>query len=241
VTLPPPVELPSPNHGARPPGIAVDILVLHYTGMTSGAAALERLCNPGAKVSAHFCIDEDGTVYRLVPEQRRAWHAGVSAWAGTTDVNARSIGIELVNPGHEWGYRDFTAAQMAALEPLARDIVRRHGVPPERVLGHSDVAPMRKKDPGERFDWARLAAAGVGLWPHAEPAQGAGPSLESFLAGLRRFGYDAPDSTSERARAAVIAFQRHYRPWRIDGRPDAECAARLDALLACLDGRSPTP
>ncbi len=166
------VERPSPNHDARPDGQAVDILLLHYTGMKSAEAALARLCDPAAKVSAHYVIDEDGTLTRLVDEARRAWHAGVSSWAGDSGVNARSIGIELVNPGHEFGYRPFPAPQMAALTALARDILARHAIPPQRVLGHSDVAPTRKQDPGELFDWEALAAAGIGLWPPRASASG---------------------------------------------------------------------
>src|SRR5262249_42163258 len=143
----------------------IDMLVLHYTGMQSAAAAIDRLCDPAAKVSAHYLIEEDGTAWRLVDETRRAFHAGVSFWQGTTDVNSASIGIELVNPGHEWGYRPFPDAQMQTLETLAQEILRRHAIPPDRVVGHSDVAPARKQDPGELFDWRRLADAGIGLWP----------------------------------------------------------------------------
>ena len=149
--------MPSPNHDDRG-GAAIDMLVLHYTGMKTAEAALERLCDPAAKVSAHYTIDEDGTVYAHVPEARRAWHAGVSFWAGATDINSRSIGIELVNPGHEFGYRDFPDAQIAALITLCHGILLRHPIPSARVLGHSDVAPARKEDPGELFPWERLAA-----------------------------------------------------------------------------------
>ena len=183
------LERPSPNHDARPDGLAVDILLLHYTGMTSGEAALARLCDPAAKVSAHYCIDEDGSVSRLVPEARRAWHAGAGHWAGAGDINARSIGIELVNPGHEFGYRAFPEAQMTALMALARDILARHPIPAARVLGHSDVAPLRKEDPGELFDWQGLAAAGIGLWPETPAEETDLPSDDAFKAGLARFGY----------------------------------------------------
>ncbi len=160
------VEQPSPNHDARAEGKPLDMLLLHYTGMESAAAALDRMCDPAAKVSAHYMIDEDGTVYRLVDEDRRAWHAGVAHWAGEDDINSRAIGIELVNPGHEFGYRAFPEPQMAALEALCLDILSRHDIPPDRVLGHSDVAPDRRQDPGDLFDWKRLAAKGIGLWPH---------------------------------------------------------------------------
>src|SRR5579864_6043616 len=159
------IQRPSPNHDAR--NVPVDLLVLHYTGMKSANEALERLCDPAAKVSAHYTVDEDGTVYHHVPEARRAWHAGVSSWAGATDINACSIGIELVNPGHEFGYRDFPDAQIEALITLCHGILLRHPISSARVLGHSDVAPARKEDPGELFPWARLAKAGIGLWPQA--------------------------------------------------------------------------
>ncbi len=225
------IDRPSPNFDVRPPGQAVDILLLHYTGMTNAATALERMCDDSAKVSAHYCIDEDGTVYRLVGEDRRAWHAGVASWAGARDINARSIGIELVNPGHEFGYRPFPEAQMAALVDLARDMVARHAIPPGRVLGHSDVAPLRRQDPGELFDWARLAAAGIGLWPgEAGPAA---PAEEVELArDLAAFGYGYVD---EDLPGVIAAFQRHFRPQAVTGRADAVTAGRLRALLALLD------
>lgn len=225
-----PIDRPSPNHDAR--GRAVDMLVLHYTGMPDAASALARLCDPESRVSAHYLVDEDGAVSRLVPEERRAWHAGVAEWAGESDVNARSIGIELVNPGHEHGYRPFPEAQMAALERLAAAVVRRHRIPPRRVVGHSDVAPARKRDPGELFDWARLARAGVGLWPELReppPARPA-PAAEACKR-LRAWGYAAPRAGGATAAAVVAAFQRRFRPRRVDGAWDAECGALLDALL----------
>ena len=159
------VQCRSPNHDARPSGAAIDMLVLHYTGMKTADEALARLCDPEAKVSAHYTIGTDGRVYAHVPEERRAWHAGVSFWAGEANVNGRSIGIELVNPGHEFGYVPFAETQIAALIDLARTILARHPIPPAHVLGHSDVAPGRKMDPGELFPWARLAQSGIGLWP----------------------------------------------------------------------------
>ena len=161
-------ERPSPNHDSRgeaPNLRPVDMLVLHYTGMTSGAAAIDRLCDPEARVSAHYVVEEDGTVWRLVPEERRAFHAGVSCWDGEQNLNRLSIGVEIVNPGHEWGYRPFPEAQMMAVERLCREVLSRHPIPPYRVVGHSDIAPDRKSDPGELFDWPGLAAAGIGLWP----------------------------------------------------------------------------
>ena len=238
------IDHPSPNHGPRADGAAIDLLILHYTGMASGEAALARLCDPAAEVSAHYLIDEDGRVFRLVPEQRRAWHAGSAYWAGERDVNSRSIGIELVNPGHELGYRPFPDAQMAALEALTLDILARHPIPAHRVLGHSDVAPARKRDPGELFDWERLAEAGVGAWPrgvarrHRVTRSFGRDDHDEAIAevqdGLRRYGYEVePSGRLDAATELVLfAFQRHFRPWRVDGRLDGESAARLRALLA---------
>jgi len=226
------IDRPSPNHGPRPGGRTVDTLVLHYTGMTSAAAALDRLCDPAAQVSAHYLIDEDGTAYRLVEEARRAWHAGVSCWRGASDINDRSIGIELANPGHEWGYRPFPEPQMQALVALCRGILARHPIPPGRVLGHSDVAPERKDDPGELFDWRRLAAAGIGIWPAAAAGGAPPPAVAAMQALLARIGYCVPDHGEADARtaAAVRAFQRRYRPARCDGVIDAETAALAAAL-----------
>jgi N-acetylmuramoyl-L-alanine amidase len=229
-------DRPSPNFDDRAAGVPVDILILHYTGMTSAEAALARMCDPAAKVSAHYCIAEDGTCTRLVDEAKRAWHAGVSAWAGARDINGRSIGIELVNPGHEFGYRPFPEAQMDRLIGLCRDILGRHPIPPERVLGHSDVAPLRKQDPGELFDWPRLAAAGIGLWPSAVASVPVPPVAE-VQAMLGRYGYDVPASGALDAatRAVLVAFQRHFRPRDVSGTLDGETAARLLALLRLVD------
>lgn len=237
---------PSPNHEPRPAGAVVDILLLHYTGMQSCADALARLADPAAKVSAHYLIDEDGATYGLVDEAARAWHAGVAQWAGDDDVNSRSIGIELVNPGHEFGYRPFPEAQLAALESLCREILTRHPVPPARVLGHSDVAPARKLDPGELFPWERLARAGIGLWPERRSADAAGPifvpgdtgpAIAAFQAALSRFGYGLEETGrhDESSASVARAFQRHFRPAKVDGRIDSECRAVLDALLELLD------
>jgi N-acetylmuramoyl-L-alanine amidase len=232
------IDRPSPNHDARPQGQRVDILLLHYTDMVSVEAALARLTDADARVSAHYCMDEDGTIYRLVPEERRAWHAGVSFWAGARDINARSIGIELVNPGHSCGYRPFPEAQMVALEELARGILARHPIPPHRVLGHSDVAPARKIDPGELFDWRRLARAGIGLWP--EPVSFPDPGLADsptavadVQSKLGRFGYDVAVTgvLDQPTRQALSVFQRHFRPARFDGAPDRETRQLLDALV----------
>jgi N-acetylmuramoyl-L-alanine amidase len=209
-------------------------LILHYTGMTSAAAALERLCDPAAKVSAHYLIDEDGSVIALVPEQARAWHAGASAWLGQPGLNDRSIGIELVNPGHEWGYRAFPEPQYEACIELCQAIIRRWPIPARRVLGHSDVAPARKEDPGELFDWPRLAAAGIGLWPSG--GDGAPRQVAILQAQLATFGYAVPrHGQPDRATQLVItAFQRHFRPERVDGVADRATLACLDGLLALL-------
>lgn len=218
------IERPSPNCGPRPEGVPVDTLVLHYTGMKSTEEALVRMCEPAAKVSAHYCIDEDGSVTRLVPEDKRAWHAGVAYWRGETDINARSIGIELVNPGHEFGYRPFPEVQITTLTLLASAILRRHPIPPRNVVGHSDIAPSRKRDPGELFDWQRLARVGIGLWPEPVPAK-----PEDVPMMLAEYGYRAGDE------GVVAAFQRRFRPSRIDGVADQETAGLLAGLLAIAD------
>ena len=214
-------DRPSPNFDSRPDGAPVDMLVLHYTGMGTAAAALDRLTDPGARVSAHYVIEEDGTVWRLVDEKARAWHAGISAWRGETDINGRSVGIELVNPGHEFGYRPFPGAQIEALIELAKRVLARHPIPPRNVVGHADVAPARKMDPGELFDWPRLAAAGIGLWPADGQHAGAGGHA-SELGGI---GYDTTDLS-----AAVTAFQRRFRPSSIDGEIDAETGRLIGAV-----------
>ena len=220
-------DRPSPNFDERPADAAIDMLVLHYTGMATGAEALARLTDPETEVSAHYLIEEDGRVFRLVDEARRAWHAGASSWRRVRGVNACSIGIELVNPGHDWGYRPFPEAQMAALEALALDILARHPIPPRNVVGHSDVAPTRKRDPGELFDWRRLAANGIGLWP--EPA--AGP--DDVMATLAAIGYETTAFS-----ATVGAFQRHYRPADVHGYADPETRALIGGLAA-LVGEAP--
>ena len=219
-------DLPSPNHDPRPDGIPTDMLVLHYTGMRTGQEAIDRLRDPAAKVSAHYVVEEDGTVFRLVPEQRRAAHAGISHWRGHEALNARSIGIEIVNPGHEWGYRAFPALQMAAVCDLCLDILARHPIPPRNVVAHSDIAPDRKEDPGELFDWEGLARNGVGLWPGEDPPA---PPEQAVLPLLGRIGYrtDLPLSV------LVAAFQRHWLPGRADGIADAATRARIAAVAAC--------
>lgn len=227
------VAAPSPNFDERGLATPVDILVMHYTGMETGAAAIARLTDAAAKVSSHYTVDEDGTIYAHVPEDCRAWHAGKSYWAGATDINARSIGIEIVNPGHEFGYRSFPDAQIEAVMELSLDIRSRHAIPPERVLGHSDVAPARKQDPGELFPWAKLAKAGIGLWPHAHGAA-VGATFEQ---NLRRFGYGLRPDVDVSFEDVVTAFQRHFRQDTINGIADAECETILAALVAHLDDR----
>jgi len=231
------IDRPSPNHDARPDGTAVDILLLHYTGMQSAEAALDRLTDARAKVSAHYLIDEDGSCWRMVAEERRAWHAGIASWAGATDINARSIGIELVNPGHQFGYRPFPEAQMESLAALCRDILSRHAIPPARVLGHSDVAPERKEDPGELFDWAGLARRGIGLWP-APGASGADPAmpLEEAMRLLSEIGYAAPATPvmTGPARSILLAFQRRWLPSELCGALTPETARRIAEVHAAL-------
>ena len=214
----------SPNFNDRLPGLPLDMLVIHYTGMKTCAEAIERLCDPEAQVSSHYVIEEDGTVHRLVDEDKRAWHAGVAWWRGAVDVNGHSIGVELVNPGHELGYQDFPEPQMVALTKLARSILMRHQIPAQNVVGHSDVAPRRKQDPGERFDWRRLAAVGVGLW-----VEGTTPVLMSDDQAqmlLSAYGYSVTDLP-----ATIAAFQRHFRPSKVDGVMDDETAGILKVLM----------
>lgn len=222
------------------------MLILHYTGMRTAQDAIDRLRDPVARVSSHYVVDEDGSVLRLVPEERRAWHAGVSYWRGHAELNARSIGIEIVNPGHEWGYRDFPALQMAVVCDLCLAILSRHAIPARNVVAHSDVAPDRKEDPGEKFDWRGLAQNGVGLWPTdvadvdtADVARDAA-ALRDVRAALAEIGYRvAPDGDVDAALATVLrAFQRHWRPEAITGEADAGTLARLSGvrrLIAAAD------
>jgi N-acetylmuramoyl-L-alanine amidase len=223
------LERPSPNHGPRRGPGGIDILLIHYTGMPSAATALDRLCDPLAEVSAHYLIAEDGAIWRLVDEARRAWHAGSAFWAGERDINSRSIGIELANPGHEHGYRAFPEPQLAALAWLGGDILARHAIPAARILGHSDVAPLRKEDPGELFPWERMARAGLGLWPDFRAATEAPADILAAQQMLARIGYETPSSgvLDAEPRAVITAFQRHWRPARCDGALDAETALRI--------------
>jgi len=216
---------PSPNFGARTAGTDVDMVVLHYTGMKSAKGALERLCNPGAEVSAHYLIDEDGTIYQLVQETDRAWHAGVSHWQGATNINDRSIGVEIVNPGHELGYRPFPEVQMTSVEMLLAEILARHDLPPDRVVGHSDIAPERKRDPGELFDWKRLADKDLSVWP---PESAELPADQETITLLHAIGYD-PDAS---LKAKLTAFQRRFVPDNVSGDLDPKTARAIVSVAS---------
>ena len=224
-------ERPSPNHNDR--RRPVSMLVLHYTGMRSAADALDRLCDADAEVSAHYLVDEAGIVWKLVEEDRRAWHAGASFWRGETDVNSASVGIEIVNPGHEFGYRPFPEEQVAAVIELCRGVLSRHAIPPINVVGHSDVAPRRKEDPGELFPWERLAREGIGIWPDFSAVA---PPVDPAEA-LAKIGYEVEDLA-----ATVRAFQRRWRPGSVDGALDDETRMRIAAVAgaALTPARSST-
>ena len=236
------IERPSPNWNARRGGRVADMVILHYTGMKSAEAAIERLCDPTAQVSSHYLIDRDGALVRMVPEEARAWHAGASSWHGETDINSRSIGIELVNPGHAHGYVDFPEPQMRGLLGLLEALYSRHDIVPRQLLAHSDIAPGRKQDPGERFDWHRLWREGFGLWAPPAPASGApvlasgdaGPEVAELQRVFADFGYGlAATGCYDTATEQVItAFQRHWRPLRVDGRADASTLDTLTRLHA---------
>ena len=229
------------------------MIVMHYTGMKTAAEAIDRLCDPASRVSAHYVLDEDGTLYQLVPEALRAWHAGVSHWAGESGLNACSIGIEIVNPGHEFGYRDFPEIQIDAVISLVSDIRSRWTIPDARIIGHSDLAPERKQDPGERFPWKRLASVGHGLWFEPAPERIAalgvplgvgdeGLGVIVLRAGLHRLGYALlPGGTYDEAtRLTVEAFQRHWRPGQVDGVADGETRATLMGVLQLATAESVT-
>jgi len=231
---------PSPNFGERRGFARPDMLVLHYTGMVSGQAAEDWLCDPRSEVSCHYVVHEDGRVVQLVPETSRAWHAGKSSWHGETDINSHSVGIEIVNPGHSFGYPPFPRRQITAVIALCRDIIARNAIPAARVLGHSDVAPGRKVDPGEKFPWGRLSRAGIGLW-RPPSRRVTGPTLQrgdhgapvaALQASLVHFGYglEVTGTYDERTRTVVSAFQLHFRPDRADGVADPATRATLRKL-----------
>lgn len=236
--------IPSPNYGDRSRGRVPDMIVLHYTGMPDVEGALARLCTSGTDVSAHYVVLEDGRIVQCVQEVKRAWHAGTSFWAGEEDINSCSIGIEIVNRGHDWGYPDFPLRQVAAVIALCRGIMLRRDIPSHRVLAHSDVAPARKKDPGEKFPWHSMANSGVGHWVQPAPiVRGDALMLGSISddvlhmqQALAKYGYGVPltgkydGATME----VVTAFQRHFRPARVDGVADRSTLATLEALLASL-------
>lgn len=240
------IDKPSATHSSRE-GAVVDMLVLHYTGMRTAEEAIDRLVSPQYEVSAHYLVDEDGTVYAMVPESEKAWHAGVSHWRGREGVNAFSIGIEIVNPGHEFGYRPFPKSQMLAVAELCQGILSRHAIPARNVVAHSDVAPARKEDPGELFDWPYLASQGIGLWP-AFPFRSIsninllkmgdkGEKVASMQRRLREFGYGMAE-TGEfdlQTQQVVVAFARHFRPEDISGIWDPMLDERLDILLSSIN------
>ncbi len=237
--------LPSPNIEPRQNGHKPDMVILHYTGMGDAKAACRWLCDPESKVSCHYLIDERGVIIQMVDEDMRAWHAGVSSWKDEEDINSCSIGIEIQNPGHTAGYPDFPEAQVLAIIALCKDIIARHAIHPARVLAHSDIAPTRKIDPGEKFDWARLHAEGVGHWVTPEPVDGGsflqlgdeGQAVEALQAMLRLYGYAAEISGiyDGLTQVMVRAFQRHFRPSRIDGIADSSTVTTLHCLLQGLE------
>jgi len=218
------IERPSPNHDDR--SRPISMIVLHYTDMLTAEEAIGRLCDPDAGVSCHYLVTKDGEVVRMVPEERRAWHAGRSYWRGLTNVNDDSIGIELDNPGHTNGYEAFPDAQIEALIPLLSDIKQRHNITRGNVVGHSDVAPVRKRDPGELFPWAKLAKVRLALPRPTRNLMDPNWTDAGFLLALERFGYDVSDRM-----AAIMAFQRRFRPELIDGTIDGECRSLRRALL----------
>ena len=236
--------IPSANYGDRNKGRLPDMILLHYTGMPDVEGAIARLCTAGTDVSAHYIVLEDGRIVQCVPEAKRAWHAGAASWAGEEDINSCSIGVEIVNRGHDWGYPEFPLRQTAAVIALCRGIMLRRNVPTHRVLAHSDVAPSRKKDPGEKFPWHSLANSGVGHWVQPAPiVRGEtlklgtiSDSVGDLQQALARYGYGIPingkyDGTTMEV---VTAFQRHFRPARVDGVADHSTLTTLQSLLASL-------
>ena len=235
--------VPSPNQGPRKDGRRPSMVLLHYTGMEDGVSAIRRLCDPLAEVSAHYFVQEDGRIFQLVPEAARAWHAGRGCWRGETDVNSASIGIEIVNRGHDFDYPDFPDVQIDAVIALCRDVVERNGIAPTEILAHSDVAPDRKRDPGEKFPWRRLAAAGLGLDVPPAPIAGGrafargeeGPPIRALQAmfGILGYALDMTGVFDERTEQVVTAFQRRFRPALVDGVADVSTITTLrDAIRA---------
>lgn len=227
-------KLNSPNFSDRG-DYQVSLLVLHYTGMKSANEAIERLCDKNAQVSSHYVVDEEGVIYQLVDESNCAWHAGVSYWRGHKNVNNISVGIEIVNPGHEFGYRAFPNRQMQAVALLCKDIVFRHKILPVNIVGHSDVSPLRKTDPGELFDWKWLAGQGIGLWPEITGGklQITNKNIGSIENKLSEYGYESPNNTKLLPKI-IEAFQRHFRTNNINGIWDNECDELLAALLKMI-------
>lgn len=234
----------SPNFGERAEGCIPTILLLHYTGMKTGQEAQDWLCVPESQVSSHYLVHEDGRVVQMVQESKRAWHAGISVWANETDINSRSIGIEIVNGGHPAGMPDFPSVQIQAVIELCRDCVERHQISPERILAHSDVAPSRKIDPGEKFPWQTLHEQGIGHWVEPSPIGGgryfqrgeAGAPIEALQSMLSLYGYGI-EITGEYCAATegvVSAFQRHFRPAKVDGVADSSTIETLHRLLSAL-------
>jgi N-acetylmuramoyl-L-alanine amidase len=236
---------PAVNFEPRKDRARPHILLLHYTGMETLERAQYWLCTAESRVSCHYLIDDFGNIVQMVREDMRAWHAGYACWDGETDVNSASIGIEIHNPGPGWGYPDFTEAQMRAVEALSRDIVTRYDIRPWHVLAHSDVAPMRKRDPGEKFDWARMARAGLGLWVAPAPVEGdaglgcgdSGDAVAHLQRLLAEYGYGlgVTGVFDEETAMTVTAFQRHFRPVLVDGRADR---STLDTLTRLMDAKA---
>jgi N-acetylmuramoyl-L-alanine amidase len=235
----------SPNFGPRREGVRPGILLLHYTGMATAQSAIDWLTRVESGVSCHYAVDEAGRITQMVAEDMRAWHAGDSFWAGESDINSASIGIEIHNPGHDFGYPDFAQAQLEAVAALCKDIVARHGIAPERVLAHSDVAPHRKQDPGEKFPWGRLHSAGIGHWVAPAPVVAAeagmgvgvaGPLMADVQLLLAKYGYgiEATGVIDGRTELVAAAFQRHFRQERVDGRIDQSTITTLQRLVAAL-------
>jgi N-acetylmuramoyl-L-alanine amidase len=235
---------PSPNIEDRRKGSRPDMVILHYTGMSSAEGAIGWLANPNSKVSCHYVVDEEGRITQMVEESQRAWHAGISHWDRETDINSVSLGIEIQNPGHEHGYPDFPPAQMEAVAALCRDIARRRHVRPERFLAHSDVAPGRKIDPGEKFDWAWLARNGVGHWTapaktHGECLDDNPSAVAEALELMRTYGYGVEnDERADWFKVLVRTFQLHFRPARTDGRLDDGTLDTMRRLVGSLPARA---